>query len=269
MSGGKLRSRFFYGIALLLSAGLLLVLWEAAATGNATTQFFFSSPTAVAEALLGGLRGGEAWVDIAASAQETVGALAVGILLGVWLGFFALLLPPFRPVVAGLISVLAALPILALAPMFLIWFGVGVALKVALGAMLCALIATGQVLAADKVITRDLEEFLTANRITGSVALRKVVLPLAMPAALRRFPDAVNAAFLGVFIGEFVAADRGLGFRILRSGSLYAVDQVLAYTILALLLLLGLQVVVAAASALITRIVHQASLSRVARTGGP
>jgi NitT/TauT family transport system permease protein len=253
-------------IAFLLSvaggiAGLLVV-WQYAA-GQGSVRFFFSSPLDVAAALRRSILSGQAAGDLYASGFATLCGLGIGLAIGALAGMIALALAPLRPVISALISVLAALPILALAPMFLIWFGVDLELKVALGALLSSLVVASQVLASRNVLTRDLDGFLTANRIQGAAALYKIILPLAAPAALRRFGDALNAAFLGVFVGEFVAADRGLGFRILRAGSLYSIDQVLASTLLALVLLLGLQASVRVMSTLIIDGVQRASIPQI------
>jgi NitT/TauT family transport system permease protein len=265
MNLGTGKSRTVYAfVACVLVCGML-ALWQAAATSNANVNFFFSSPAGAFWALMGNVQSGQAYIDILASAKETIGALAVGVLWGASLGMLGLWLPDARSILAGAISVLAALPILALAPMFLIWFGVDIGLKVALGGLLSGLVVATQVLGAHRVVTPELGEFIAANRIRISTSVRKIVLPLAVPAALQRFPDAVNGAFLGVFVGEFIAADRGVGYRILRSGSLYAVDQVLASTTLALLLLLGLQLAMAFMSAAIISAVQQASLAECIR----
>jgi NitT/TauT family transport system permease protein len=261
------KSQLVYAFVTCVVVCVMLALWQAAATSNANVNFFFSSPAVWA--LIDNVQSGQAYIDVLASAKETIGALAVGVVWGVLLGMLGLWLPDARSILAGAISVLAALPILALAPMFLIWFGVDIGLKIALGGLLSGLVVATQVLGAHRIVTPELGEFIAANRIGVSSSVRKIVLPLAIPAALQRFPDAVNGAFLGVFVGEFIAADRGVGYRILRSGSLYAVDQVLASTTLALLLLLGLQVAMALTSAAIISAVQQASLAECIRLPRP
>jgi NitT/TauT family transport system permease protein len=139
------------------------------------------------------------------------------------------------------IATLAALPILAIAPMFLLWFGTGLALKIALAAILAGVVIAARTATSDNAISPELTEFLDANSISSATRTRKVTFPASLEWTLVAIPSAANAAFLGVFIGEFVAADKGIGYRILRAGALYQVDVVLANTLLALIMLLVIQ----------------------------
>jgi NitT/TauT family transport system permease protein len=169
------------------------------------------------------------------------------------------------------IGTLAALPILALAPMFLIWFGPYLALKVAIAALLSGIVFAGQVMSTDAAIGPDLRTFMLANRLPRSVQVQKIILPLLCQHMLEEFPTAANAAFLGVFVGEFVAAEHGIGHAIFREGALFHTDLVLAETLAALFLLLGLQIGVRVLRRQIQALIERATLdpifSHVARPG--
>lgn len=233
-------------LILLTSLAVALLLWENAANNSRNVAFFFASPSQVASALRRLVSTGLAAQDVAASGKATVYGLGLGLAFGSLVGTLALLVPRISKTIGGLVSVLSALPILAVAPMFLIWFGTGLALKVSIAAILSSLIFAHRVMGVRSRISEELREFLRANVQSWGMETRKVLFPLAVGEALADFPAAANAAFLGVFVGEFISADRGIGYRILRNGALYQVDIVLAETFLALCLLLALQIAVLA-----------------------
>lgn len=237
----SVRSRVAVYLVVLAIVASLLAIWQRQASTSHSVEFFFSSPLKIAAALWDGLVTGVSVSDLWASGVATIGGLAIGIACGSAIGSAAVALPAIRGPIKGSIAMLAALPILAIAPMFLIWFGTGLALKVVLGAILSALVIAARTMNSDQAVSVRVHEFLEANGIPTKVRLRKVTLPASLEWTLVAVPAAANASFLGVFIGEFVAADRGIGYRILRAGALYQVDVVLAQTLLALGMLLVIQ----------------------------
>jgi NitT/TauT family transport system permease protein len=230
------------GLVVALVAGLTL--WEVAARHSTGVAFFFASPTEVARALHKLVASGIARKDVIVSGEETLYGLGVGIALGSTIGLIGLAAPRLAPAIQAIVGLLAALPILAVAPMFLIWFGTDLALKVALAAVLSALIFAHRVMAIQRDVSDEIREFLRVNVARRDIEASKVLFPTAVQQVLEDFPAAANAAFLGSFLGEFISADAGIGYRILRSGALYQVDVVLAETLLALGLLMAIQIVV-------------------------
>jgi NitT/TauT family transport system permease protein len=239
--------------------------WQLASAANPKTAFFFSSPSQVILALQRNLQNGQLISDFVASAMATLCGLGLGALAGCVIGLLALLIPAVTSVVRIAVLALAALPILAVAPMFLIWFGAGAGLKIAIATVLCATAFAGQTLTIPSALPPGLRDFLLANRLPLRQQLGKVMLPLGVEHLLKVTPAAANAAFLGVFVGEFVAADRGIGYRILRAGALYQVDVVLAQVLVALALLMALQLIVHAGQRAGTVAAERASLPAILR----
>lgn len=253
--------------AIFLAAGL--VLWEVAARNSSFASFFFSSPSDVFRAIIAGAVSGTAKSDILASMAATILGLLIGATAGVLIGIMGLGSPALKGVFGSSVAVIGALPILAIAPMFMIWFGTGLSLKIALGSVLAGLVFAGRTLNLAASIGAPLMEFAQANRIPASCQATKMTVPLGASWILAEVPAATNASFLGVFVGEFIAADRGIGYRILRSGALYQVDVVLAYSALAILSLLLLQMVLALASRRISRFVEVLSVDPALRDPAP
>jgi NitT/TauT family transport system permease protein len=247
----------------VLVFGLAITAWQVLSTDSST--FFFSKPSEIVQAVSRGIVSGDLARDALASGKATVWALLLGAALGAGFALPASRFPTMQRTAKALVLAVSALPILAVAPMFLIWFGTGVMLKVALGAVLAALIIAAAVLQLDDVVDADLIAMLRTNRIGRPAIFWKVTLPLGTRFVLARAPDAANAAFLGVFVGEFIAADRGIGYRILRSGSLYQTDAVWASTLSAVVMLIVLQLILWSVRRTIVKVVERLSVDRSVR----
>lgn len=266
VESSKLKRMYAPGFAVFLVL-LLAVVWEIVAQRSSSARFFYSSPLEIFSAFVSGVYSGQTIDDLVASGKATLAGLLIGLLCGSMIGVIALTLPRLNSTIRTLTFVLSALPILAVAPMFLIWFGTGLSLKIALATILSALIFAGRTAEIRSAVGPDLIGFLTINSVPPGVQTRKVLMPVGVEWMVGAFPQATNAAFLGVFVGEFVAADRGIGYRILRSGALYQVDVVLAQTVTALLLLGAFQFAVYALRALIINFVQSVSLDRIYLSG--
>ncbi len=245
-------------LPILLLLLVLAAIWEVTATDRIT--FFFSKPSEIGVALIDDIKSGRAISDFIFSFYATILGLSIGIIFGMLSGFITFVIPKIRFIVFTLVSLFLALPILAIAPMFLIWFGTGLALKISLATLMVSLLMASETINARKQVSKTLYDWKYANKISDFIFARKITIPYIIQYIFSKLPAAANTAFLGVFVGEFIAADRGVGYRILRAGSLYQIDHVLASTISALLLLLTIQLLTYVVSAAVTQFVQRSSI---------
>lgn len=195
-----------------------LVLWQAAA-GRFLDEFLVSSPIAVARRLWAWIADGSILLHIWATVYATVigfviGAVA-GVLGGLWLGmspFFSRLLSPY-------IWAFNALPKVALAPLFILWFGLGIQSKVALAAVLVVFLVFVNTFSGVREVDQDLIDGVRLMRAKRSQLLTKVILPSATSWIFVGLKTAVPYALIGAIIGELIASNRGLGYLVQRSGS--------------------------------------------------
>lgn len=200
-------------LAIVLLAG-----WQFAA-GRLVDEFMISTPTAVMTRLWGWIADGSIWIHIWATVYATlvgflIGAVA-GVVGGVWLGvspFLSRLLDPF-------IWAFNALPKVALAPLFLLWFGLGIESKIALAAVLVVFLVFVNTFSGVREVDPDLTDCLRLMRATRRQLLTKVVLPSATSWIFVGLKTAVPYALIGAIIGELIAANRGLGYLVQRAGS--------------------------------------------------
>jgi NitT/TauT family transport system permease protein len=199
---------------------VLLALWQFL-DGRVLPDFVISSPTQVASRLAHDLQTVTIWNDIAVTAEEWVMGYAIGAILGIVLGLLLGMNRIVRGLFEPILSTINAIPKVALAPLFLVAMGLGPASKVAIAAMMVALLmfynTLGGVLTAPKPLV-DVLRVMGAGR--GTI-VRRVLLPFLSTYIIAGLKSSVPLAVVGVIVGEFIGADAGVGFYIRQSTSLF------------------------------------------------
>ena len=132
-------------------------------------------------------------------------------------------------------TVLNAVPRIILAPLFVIWFGIGIASKVAVTFILIAVLFFFAVYAGIKEVDQRLVERVKTLGGGRAVLLREVYLPAVTAWALSNLKVAVGFAFTGAVVGEFVASSRGLGYLLSFAQSTFNASLTLALLLLIIL----------------------------------
>jgi NitT/TauT family transport system permease protein len=212
------------------SLGLLslLVVWEASARTGLVDPFYASSPTAVARVIGSLLSDAEFWTHLQGTFTAAIGGLLGGLLLGVLLGFGAALSPLLADLLEPVMILLNAIPRVILAPLFVIWLGIGLASKVALALILVTVLIFFAVYNGIKEVDVRLVERVRTLGGTRSVLIREVYLPSVTAWVLGNLKIAVGFAFTGAVVGEFVASSRGLGYLLQFAQSTYNAALVMA-----------------------------------------
>jgi NitT/TauT family transport system permease protein len=146
---------------------------------------------------------------------------ALGAVVGIALGFLLGLNRIVRGVFEPVISAVNAIPKVALAPLFLISMGLGPASKVAVAAMMVALLMFYNTLGGILVAPRPLIDVLRVMGAGRAVIVRKVLLPFLSTYILAGLKSSVPLATVGVIVGEFIGADSGIGFRVRQATDLF------------------------------------------------
>ena len=225
-------------ILIWLPLVVFLLLWQWAVAGDQQAQFLFASPTAVWQVAQQEIVTSALWTDIGTTLAEAVGGLVAGTLIGTLLGLLFWANQRLDWLTRPYLIVFGALPVFALAPMLIIWFGTGLLSKVVMAGFAVVFVSMTQAYEGAKAAaTRfaDLPRALGASRWR---TIRLVIIPAAWQWVLTGFKLSVGLALVGAFIGEFVSAEAGLGHYILKAGALYDTPRVIFGLIL--LSLLGL-----------------------------
>jgi NitT/TauT family transport system permease protein len=191
---------------------LFLALWQAVVWWKAYPAFFLPSPGLVGRRFLSVLADGTLWRHTSVTLVEILGGLALGLSVATALGYLLAKSRPLEGLVFPYLVASQALPIVALAPLLVIWLGTGHLSKI----VVCALTLFFPVLVNTIVGVRsvepglrDLVRSLEASRWQIFTMLE---IPAALPVFLSGLKIGLTLSVIGAVVGEFVAADRGLGF---------------------------------------------------------
>jgi len=225
---------------------LALGLWYVLVRINVLPKYVFGQPILVFLQIWEWMRTGEIlvhlWITLSETALSFVLGTLAGAIAGLWLGlnpFPATLFDPY-------IKALNAMPRVIMGPIFLVWFGLGIWSKVALGVTLVFCVVFFNVFQG----VREVNPVILANaRMLGANSrqlLKTVYIPSATSWVFSSLHTSVGMAFVGAVVGEYLGSARGMGYLILQAESVFNIDAVFAgmivLTIFALLLDIGVTV---------------------------
>jgi NitT/TauT family transport system permease protein len=213
---------------------VLLGLWQA--YGTFAGDEWTSRPTLIA-ARIWQLAGNGLAGHIATTLSEIVMGLAIGVpagtLVGILLGRTRVLSALLRPVIVAANSV----PIVALAPLLIMWFGLGLTPKVALVALVAFFLLFFNTYSGVTTIDADMIDGLRLMGANRRELLLKVVLPATMPWVLSGLRSALPYSLIAATVGEMMLARNGLGFLVTEFAGQY--DMTGVYAALVVLMVLG------------------------------
>ena len=222
----------------LAAFGVLLVVWEAAGRADMLNPLYVPNPSRIGAALVDLFSDGRIWPHLDATFTAALGGLALGIAVGILLGVVAALVRFIAELLEPVMTLLNAIPRVILAPLFVIWLGIGLASKVALSFILVAVLIFFTVFSGIRQVDRRLvERVITLGGDRWSL-VRHVYLPSVAAWVLGNLKVAVGFAFTGACVGEFVAATHGLGYLLSFAQSTYNAALMFALILLILVVVL-------------------------------
>lgn len=206
----------------------LLALWQVGSATGVLSPLFFGRPERIAGVIGTWFGTGEIWPHLAVTLAETLMAFVSGTVAGVAAGLWLGLSPATQAVLDPYIKAANAMPRVILAPIFAMWFGLGIWSKVALGFTLVFFIVFFNVLQGVREVSPTV---LNATRMLGATRrqlLRHVYLPAALSWVFSSLHVSVGMAFVGAVIAEYLGSARGVGYLILQAEGMFDVDTVFA-----------------------------------------
>jgi NitT/TauT family transport system permease protein len=202
-----------------VSFGLLIVFvlaWQLIAD-NWVKPVWISSPSLVWTRLGQTLADGSLARNTLATFEETMLGLAVGVVLGVAAGILLAYLRTTSKILDPYFMGAYSLPRVALAPFFVLWFGIGLQSKVALVASIAFFPVLFNVRQGMQSIDPDLMDAMHSMRASFRTKLSLVVIPSVLPWIVSAVKIAIGMALIGAVVGEMVGADHGLGWLVTSS----------------------------------------------------
>ncbi len=191
--------------------------------------FFFGEPLKVAQRIWGWFVGqADIYRHLWITLLETVLAFAAGSTLGLLFGLWLALQPMASAILEPYIKALNSMPRIILAPIFSVWFGLGVASKVALGVTLVFFIVFFNVYQGVKEVSPVVLANARMLGASGRQLLRHVYLPSATSWVFSSLHTSVGLAFVGAVVGEYLGSSQGVGYLILQAEGTFDINTVMA-----------------------------------------
>jgi NitT/TauT family transport system permease protein len=239
-------------VSRLLFAAVCLGLWEYGAD-RWFDSFFFSTPSRIFAKVAQEVIDPGFYRDLGVTAFEmgmgfiigAGGGIGLGVLLARW-DYVAKMLDPF-------LLALYSIPRVALAPMLIVWFGIGYSSKIFLGATLVFFITFFNTISGIRSVDKALCDIARVMKATEWQVFSKVMLPSASSWILTSIKISLPFALVGVILGEFLVSSQGLGFRLNAYSTSYNITGAMAIIFLMMVMVL---VLTAITNAIETRVLR-------------
>ncbi|MEE9362061.1 MAG: ABC transporter permease [Cellulophaga sp.] len=223
-------------ILTLFPLAIFLVLWEFYSSLDDKNMFLFASPSRVFNSLVENIFSGLLIKDFYITAYEIISGFVIGNIVGCLLGLSLWFSKTIAEISRPYVIALGSIPIFAIAPMMIIWFGTGIFSKIMMVILSTILIAITQSYEGAKNVNVEQVNLLKSFGASNNQIFTKLILPSSLLWVFNSLRLNISFAILGAFIAEFISANEGLGYRILKSSGLYDIPLVIASIILLIFL---------------------------------
>ena len=218
-SRGKIRRQSSF--ILIFSLGLAILFWRLLAYTGDIPAFMLPTPEMVAERFVKAIADGSLLRHSLVTLSEVLVGLALGVSTATFLGYVLAKSRLLEQLLAPYIVASQSVPIVAIAPLLIIWFGPGLFSKI----LICALIVFFPVLINTIVgmrsVPEELRELMRSLQATRWQTLKMLEFPAALPVFLGGLRVGATLSVIGAVVGEFVSAAQGLGFLINQARGIY------------------------------------------------
>ncbi|WP_293786170.1 ABC transporter permease [uncultured Aeromicrobium sp.] len=217
---------------------VFLVLWELACRSGMVNEIIVPPPSDVAVSLVSMLDEGYFWEATWVTMAETIAGFLIGVILawaiGTALGMYDWAKTAFYPIVVGF----QITPRVALAPLFLTWFGFGLTSKVVMAATICFFPVLLNVMVGMDTVDRNARTLMRSLGASRWEEYTKLILPSSLPLIFAGIKNAITLALIGAIVAEFVGASRGMG--VLIKSLNFQLDVAGGFAVIVALMVFGL-----------------------------
>ena len=225
--------------------GVLFGVWELT-SGRLYNDFWVSRPSAIVARVGMLAMNGDLWFHLEATLEETIAGLLLGIFLGTAIGVGLAASGRFASWVHPYVMAVYSLPKVALAPLFVVWFGIGLSSKILMVTSLVIFVAFYNAYEGVRNIDPDLIDMMKTYRAKGSATLTWVVLPSIAVWFFTSLRLGIGLALIGSVIAELEGSNRGIGFYITKSANSLDTTGIFAGLFIIMLVALALEAIVSA-----------------------
>jgi NitT/TauT family transport system permease protein len=227
-------------VAPLLTLLVLLAAWQLITMLKVYPAFIIPPPLAVLNKFSAVIADGSLWLHTSTTLFAVLIGLAVGLGVGVILGYLIAKSPALENLLSPLIVAFQSMPVVAYAPLLIIWFGSGPTSKIVTSALIVFFPMLMNTIVGIRNVPAPLRDLMRSMKATRWQTFTKLEIPAAMPVLIGGLKISATLAVIGAVVGEFVSANAGLGFLISLARSQYdtplVIVAVLTLTVIARLL---------------------------------
>lgn len=217
---------------------LVMLLWHGSVALLNVSPLIFPGPWSVLHSLFDGIISGEYFLHFGITLYEILAGFAAGAVLGFVLGAAIGQIQLLETVLYPYVVAFQTMPKVAIAPLFVVWFGFGVTSKVVITATIVFFPVLANTIVGLRSAQHDQIDLMLAFTATRWQIFRMVRLPHALPFIFAGLDIGIVLAVIGAIVGEFVGAQAGLGYLILQRN--FSMDTAGVFAILVLLSLIGI-----------------------------
>ena len=240
MDKTKLKSRCY----LVILLAVFIAAWQMLADRGMINPLFFSSPKQVLADMAEMFSTGYIMPHIGITLYAAFLGLFYGIVLGTAIALIVgnnrVLAHILEPIFVGI----HGLPLLALGPLFVVWFGIGIKSKIFMATISVIFLVIYNIYAGFKDVDIQLIQTLKLMRASKIQLMTKAILPSCIPWLIASLKAGVGAAVLGAIVGEYLGATAGLGWVIQSAGGYYNITRVIACVIVLMVIMFILNAIV-------------------------
>ena len=215
-------------VLLLIAPGAILLCGWQFASGRLIRASYISKPTDIAARLYELFATGEIWPSLKVTGEALLLSYIIGVVAGLVLGYALGRAPRVARVIEPYVMAFYGIPKIALAPLFIIWFGIGIWSKVVLAATMVFFLVFYNVYAGVRSVDQEVVNLALVLGANERQLGRHIYLPAAAPYLLMGMRMAIPYAVIGVIVGEFTSSVAGLGLFINYASSTYDPASVFA-----------------------------------------
>lgn len=235
--GGSLRRRWRSAWPVLFSAVVFFAAWEGLIWLFAVPSFLVAPPSAIARALLEGIRTGAFLSNGLVTLVEALSGFVIGSAIGLLIGIAVVIFPAGERLIYPYVVALQSLPKVAIAPIFVVWFGFGITSKVVIVALVALFPVLVNVMVGLKMVDQERLDLMVGLSGTRWQIMRYLRLPTALPFIFAGLDTGIVYSLTSAIVGEFVGSTNGLGFMILQAN--YSLDIAEAFALFVILAATG------------------------------
>jgi len=213
--------------ASLITLGIVLVVWQAVVTLRLVSPALVPEPLAVLEKFSAVMANGRWWLHTSTTLIEVLAGLGLGVSVAWVLGYFIAKSRLLEDLLSPIIVTMQSTPVVAYAPLLIIWFGSGSTSKIVICALIVFFPMLMNTIVGIRSVPDDLYDLMRVTRATRWQTLTKLEIPAAMPILLSGLKTSATLSVIGAVVGEFINANAGIGFMISVARSQY--DTALVY----------------------------------------